>query len=25
VDWIVAHILKIDMKFGDFLRSKGNT
>jgi hemerythrin len=25
VDWIVDHIMKIDMKFGDFLRSEGNT
>jgi len=23
VDWIVAHILKLDMKFGEFLKSKG--
>jgi len=23
VDWIVDHILKIDMKFGEFLRQKG--
>jgi hemerythrin len=22
VDWIVAHILKLDMKFGDFLRAR---
>ena len=25
VDWIVAHIMKIDMKFGEFLRSTGLT
>ncbi len=24
VDWIVAHILKIDMKFGEFLRRQKN-
>ncbi len=24
VDWIVAHILQIDMKFGEFLRRKKN-
>jgi len=24
VDWIVDHILKIDMKFGEFLKQKGN-
>jgi hemerythrin len=24
VDWIVDHILKIDMKFGEFLKHKGN-
>ncbi len=23
VDWIVAHIMKIDMKFGDFLKKHG--
>jgi hemerythrin len=23
VDWIVDHILKMDMKFGDFLRAQG--
>lgn len=23
VDWIVYHIMKLDMKFGDFLRSQG--
>ena len=25
VDWIVDHIMKLDMKFGNFLRSKGHT
>ena len=25
VDWIVDHIMKTDMKFGDYLRSKGLT
>jgi len=25
VDWIVDHIVKTDMKFGEFLRSKGLT
>ncbi len=23
VDWIVDHIMKVDMKFGEFLRNKG--